>query len=74
MKESDKRKSHKSSKHLMVYISSNNVRHISLNKQLTVGRLLQSIRRARILREKLLVRIVFCCCLGCGALQDYTAS
>jgi hypothetical protein len=74
MKERDKRKSHINTKLHMIYISSSNVRHFSLNKQLTVGRLLQIIRRARILHEKLSVRIVFCCFLGYGTLPDYTAS
>jgi len=58
----------------MIYISSNNVRNISLNKQLLVGRLLQIIGRARNLCEKLSVRIDFRCCLGNGSLSDYTAS
>jgi hypothetical protein len=59
VKECDKRKSHVSSKIHMVYLSFNNVRHISLNEQLTVGRLLQIIGRARNLGKKMSVRIVF---------------
>jgi len=74
MKECDQRKTHISSKLHMIYISFNNVRLISLNKQLIVDRLLQIIERARNLCEKLSVRIVFCCCLGYGTIPDYTAS
>jgi len=74
MKECDQRKSHISSELHMIYVSFNNVRLISLNKQLTVDRLLQIIERARNLCEKLSVGIVFGCYLGQGTLPDYTAS